>query len=230
MSQELDSFDGDLAFDDLRSIISRNIRPRFIKHISRESSPDRVQKSVESHLFKDSDKHYFQKSSLSKNGETKQVSVNSGLRKLGSLKLEEYSTQAYDLRSLKVQSKVSLDAKRRGSRPLLPQARFSKIQPNRYGNSPSRMSEVIEEENLSSLMACINDPYHAMLCEKNPLLAKPINPPRSLTDLGHVHEHTKSVRNSTNFKNKFQRENSPSSKLAVKLFHAGSERQFLHGL
>ena len=228
MSQELDSLDGDLAFDDLRSVISRNIRPRFIKHISRESSPDRVQKSIESHLFKDSDKNYFQKSSLSKNGEMKQTSIASGLRKLGSLKLEEYSTQAYDLRSLKIHSKANLDAKRRISKPLLPQARFTKIQPNKYGNSPRRMSEVIEEENLSSLMACINDPKLGMLCEKNPFYPKNVNPRSSLTELGHLHEHTKSVRNSINFKNKFQRENSPSSKVAVKFVHQGSQFQLMH--
>lgn len=195
MADHLDEGVGDLLSQSLMTVPHRKLAPHFIRDKFRGSFGDKGIHSVDSNS---KDGTLLKKNSYAK--WTKKDSTLISLLKKRSLK-EEYSTQAYEIRSLNINSKLSCVLKR-GSAPSLDCFVLKNRAPSLVEKF-RKQSEVEDSVNTSSLMNCINNPSQVTFCEKMPVSHFNKDMQAIVHYADHCHRHIRSVKGSVTFKNRF---------------------------
>lgn len=183
----------------LDSVPDRKIAAHFIRDMSRDSSKDRWSRSIDSNY---NSKTMLKKSSLSKLA--KKDCTNISIANGKSMAIEEHSTQAYELRSLNINSKLSCVFKR-GSishKNNLPQHSQCEGVPGIARKLSAAKEEEYSEEG-SSLLHCRTHPDLTVFCEKNPIFDARMSSKPVLDQTDHVHSRVKGIKHSIVFKNRF---------------------------
>lgn len=196
MDSLLDEGIEDFAKLGLKAMPLRKITPHFIHDKRRDYFRDKQASSICSHSR---DEGLLKKSSfgkIHKNGDTL-----ISFQKPRSIKMEEYSTQAYDIRSMNINSKLSCVLKR-GSMAQV-EGSISKMRLPSFVERLRKMSSAAEIDNETSLLHCINNPSQIVFCEK--FASSHVNEDqiKIATKDTHTHSQVKSVKGSFIFKNRF---------------------------
>lgn len=200
MGSYMDDYLESVCDHGLTSVPDRQITPHFLRDKS-------IVSHVEDHCsFPSGLKHkdFFEKNILSRSN--KIDGTNRSIANLKSTGREEHSTQAYELRSIKVNFKNG-NMTNRGSMSQADNkvAKVDKLSFVGMIRKPSDASEENSKADGSSLMHCIENPRQGIFCEKMPDTNRNNVSKQAPGDVSlHLHSHVKKIKSSFSFKNKFK--------------------------
>lgn len=203
MDRLLDEGIEDFAKLGLKAMPLRKIAPHFIHDKNRDYFRDKHAYSICSHSR---DGGLLKRSSIGKIANIGDTLFS--FQKLRSIKMEEYSTQAYDIRSMNLNSKFSCVLKR-GSVPQF-EGPVSKMRLPSFVERLRKMSSDAEDNNGTSLLNCINNPSQTIFCEKFTFSHVNKDQIEKAAKDTHTHSPVKRVKGSCIFKNRFQLRSNPS--------------------
>lgn len=176
--------------------VERAMSPHFIvdKRRERDTSREKTYLLNGSGVFKDGHGKIFSKGSSLHKRENTLLSLGQGKNRI-----EEYSTQAYDLRSLKIKSKASIGEKMKSVHSLLhKQGHHQRV--GSMTDHYSRNSESAFDGDTSSALKCSRHPVLTSICEKRAIHCR--GPQHGAPPDRHLHG-TVRVKYARRFKNKF---------------------------